>query len=224
MLVLGCVYYQHDLRMLLAAACICIFACITARAMVLRGAASQDMKTRITWLLGAGMVSGAGVWATHFVAMLAYEISLPIRFDMGLTILSVVMAMIISAAGFALSFSRAGGAVGGMVVGIAVLTMHYTGMAALRLPAEAIWNEQLIAASILIGVSVGGLAGHFAALPSNRWNNVDSWRIGLPSPRQAVHEGRGTRATLLLRIGVGRCVRTADSLVLVEGPPAFARR
>ena len=34
--VLGCVYYQHDLRMLLAAACICIFACITARAMVLR--------------------------------------------------------------------------------------------------------------------------------------------------------------------------------------------
>lgn len=170
--VLGCVYYQHDLRMLFAAACICIFACITARAMVLRGGASQDMKTRITWLLGAGTVSGAGVWATHFVAMLAYEISLPMRFDMGLTVLSVVMAMIISAAGFALSFSRAGGAVGGMVVGIAVLTMHYTGMAALRLPAEAIWNEQLITASILIGVSIGGLAGHFAALPPSRWNNV----------------------------------------------------
>ena len=61
--VLGCVYYQHDLRMLAAAACICIFACITARAMVLRGAASQDIKTRITWLLGAGMVSGAGAWS-----------------------------------------------------------------------------------------------------------------------------------------------------------------
>lgn len=170
--VLGCVYYQHDLRMLLAAACICMFACITARAMVLRGAASQDTKTRISWLLGAGAVSGAGVWATHFVAMLAYEISLPMRFDLGLTVLSVVMAMIVSAAGFALSFSRAGGAAGGAVVGLAVLTMHYTGMAALRLPAEAIWNQQLIAASILIGVSVGGLAGHFAALPSSRLNNV----------------------------------------------------
>jgi len=172
LLVLGCVYYQHDLRMLLAAACICIFACITARAMVLRAAASPDTKTRISWLLGAGMVSGAGVWATHFVAMLAYEISLPMRFDLGLTALSVVMAMILSAAGFGLTYSRAGGAVGGMVVGIAVLTMHYTGMAALRLPAEAIWNQQLIAASILIGVSVGGLAGHFAALPSSRLNNV----------------------------------------------------
>ena len=170
--VLGCVYYQHDLWMLLAAACICIFACITARAMVLRGGASQDMRTRVSWLLGAGMVSGAGVWATHFVAMLAYEISLPLRFDLGLTVLSVVMAMAISAAGFALSFSRVGGAVGGMVVGMAVLTMHYTGMAALRLPAEAVWNQQLIVASILIGVSVGGLAGHFTALPPSRWNNV----------------------------------------------------
>ena len=172
LLVLGCVYYQHDLRLLAAAACVCIFACITARAMVLRAGASQEMQTRVIWLLGAGMVSGAGVWATHFVAMLAYDISLPMRFDLGLTFLSVVMAMAISAAGFALSFSRAGGAVGGMVVGSAVLAMHYTGMAALRLPAEAIWNHQLVAASILIGVSIGGLAGHFAVLPPTRFNNL----------------------------------------------------
>jgi signal transduction histidine kinase len=170
--VLGCVYYQHDLRMLAAAACICVFACITARAMVLRGGASQDMRTRLAWLSGAGMVSGAGVWATHFVAMLAYDVSLPMSWDAGLTVLSVIMAMTISAAGFVLSFSRLGGAVGGMFVGAAVLAMHYTGMAALRLPAEAIWDHQLIAASILIGLSIGGLAGHFAALGPGRLNNV----------------------------------------------------
>jgi signal transduction histidine kinase len=140
--------------------------------MVLRAGDYQQMRTRLAWLLGAGVVSGAGVWATHFVAMLAYDISLPMRFDLGLTILSVVMAMTISAAGFALSFSRAGGAVGGMVVGCAVLVMHYTGMAALQLPAEAIWNTRLIVASILIGVSVGGLAGHFAALYPSRLNDV----------------------------------------------------
>ena len=75
--------------------CICIFACITARAMVLRAGAYQESRTRLTWLLGAGMVSGAGVWATHFVAMLAYDISLPMSFDLGLTILSVVIAMTI---------------------------------------------------------------------------------------------------------------------------------
>jgi signal transduction histidine kinase len=168
----GCIYYQHDLRMLAAAACICIFGCITARAMVLRAGSYSQSRTRLAWLLGAGAVSGAGVWATHFVAMLAYDISLPMSFDLGLTILSVLMAMAISAAGFALSFSRAGGAVGGMVVGSAVLAMHYTGMAALQLPAVEIWNTQLVAASILIGVSVGGLAGHFAALPPGRFNNV----------------------------------------------------
>src|SRR3954469_11783312 len=146
--VLGCVYYQHDLRMLAAAACICVFACITARAMVLRAGDYQKGRTRLAWLLGAGVVSGAGVWATHFVAMLAYDISLPMRFDLGLTILSVVMAMTLSAAGFALARSRNGGAAGGVLVGIAVLAMHYTGMAALRLPAQAIWDSQLVAASV----------------------------------------------------------------------------
>jgi signal transduction histidine kinase len=59
-----------------------------------------------------------------------------------------------------------------MVVGAAVLAMHYTGMAALRLPALAIWDYQLVAASILIGISVGGLAGHFAALRPSRLNDV----------------------------------------------------
>jgi len=170
--VLGCVYYQHDLRMLAAAACICIFACITARAMVLRAGDYQKARTCLAWLLGAGVVSGAGVWATHFVAMLAYDTSLPMRFDLGLTILSVVMAMTLSAAGFALARSPTKGAAGGMLVGIAILAMHYTGMAALRLPAQAIWDSQLVAASILIGISVGGLAGHFAALPPSRLNNV----------------------------------------------------
>jgi len=80
--------------------------------------------------------------------------------------------MTISAAGFALARSRTRGAAGGMLVGIAILAMHYTGMAALRLPAQAIWDSRLITASILIGISVGGLAGHFAALPSSRLNNV----------------------------------------------------
>jgi len=170
--VLGCVYYQHDLRMLAVAACICVFACITARAMVLRAGDYQEIRARLAWLLGAGVVSGAGVWVTHFVAMLAYDISLPMRFDPGLTILSVVMAMTISAAGFALARSPTRGAAGGVLVGIAILAMHYTGMAALRLPAQAIWDSRLIVASVLIGISVGGLAGHFAALPSSRLNNV----------------------------------------------------
>ncbi len=178
--VLGCLYYQHDLRQLAAALCVCVFACVTARTMVLHAAASQGVRPRIAWLVSAGIVSGAGVWATHFVAMLAYITSLPMRFDVGLTILSAVIAMVFSAAGFALSFGRAGGAVGGVTVGIGVLAMHYTGMAALRLPALTIWNHQLVIASIVIGIAVGGLAGHFAAL---RPNSFQQYRDGGPARR-----------------------------------------
>ncbi len=162
--VLGCLINQHDPRLLVAAVGLCLLSCITARIMVLRAHALQTMRLRLPWLVGAGMVSGAGIWATHFVAMLAYLAPLPLAFDPVLTIVSIVIAIAVSAAGFTLSFTRAGGALGGMVVGCSILGMHYTGMAALRVPAITIWNSQMIAASILIGLSVGGLAGHFAVI------------------------------------------------------------
>jgi NO-binding membrane sensor protein with MHYT domain len=45
------------------------------------------------WLVVAAIAEGVCVWATHFVAMLAYRGSMPIRFDVGLTILSVTIAI-----------------------------------------------------------------------------------------------------------------------------------
>ena len=118
---------------------------------------------RALWLAAASCTLGGGIWAMHFIAMLAYEISLPMRFDLGLTVLSVVMAMVLSAAGFALSFSRVGGAVGGMVVGVAVLTMHYTGMAAAGFDAGTVCLSTGELKGHNLGVLVDLPGGHAAA-------------------------------------------------------------
>jgi signal transduction histidine kinase len=171
--VLGCLFQQHDLILVAAAAAMCIFACGTAQAMTLRARTYQG-RAQLLWLLGAGSVAGAGIWATHFVAMLAYQPGLPMRYDVALTILSAMIAIAIPALGSVISVTRAGGALGGMVFGAGVLSMHYVGMAALQMPAVIVWNSGMVAGSVIVGVSLGGMAGHVAMLPASWVHSVSS--------------------------------------------------
>ena len=169
--ILGCLNSHHDIGLVLAALGMCTFACSTARAMVLRARAYQG-RTRLFWQSGAGSVAGAGVWATHFVAMLAYQPGLPMRFDVVLTIVSAFIAIIVPAIGGAISLTRAGGAAGGVVFGAGVLLMHYVGTAALEMPAVYVWNAPIVASSIIIGLSLGGFAGHVSTLAATWATNI----------------------------------------------------
>jgi signal transduction histidine kinase len=166
--VLGCIFQQHDLRLVVLAAVLCALACATALSMIARARAVSTVRARYGWLAGAGAVAGCGIWATHFVAMLAYHAGVPIAFTPGLTVLSAVIAMSLCGVGFALALSRVGGAAGGMITGAAISAMHYTGMAAVDLPAQAVWDSRYVLASVLIGVSLSGLALHFAVRRKSR--------------------------------------------------------
>jgi signal transduction histidine kinase len=154
------------------AALLCGLACATALSVIARARAATSARLRYGWLAGAGAVAGCGIWATHFVAMLAYHAGLPIAFTTGLTILSAVIAMSLCGVGFALAVSRAGGAVGGMVTGAAISAMHYAGMAAVDMPARAVWDMNYVIASVLIGVSLSGLALYFAVRRKSRADYV----------------------------------------------------
>jgi signal transduction histidine kinase len=159
--VLGCITEQHDLRLVVLAALLCFFACTTAMSMIARGRAAQG-RMRTMWLAAGGLVAGCGIWGLHFVAMLAYRSGLPVAYDVWLTALSVVIAASISALGFTLAFSRMGPAFGGAVTGAAISAMHYTGMAAVRIPALASWHVGYVVASLAIGVLLSALALHIA--------------------------------------------------------------
>jgi signal transduction histidine kinase/NO-binding membrane sensor protein with MHYT domain/DNA-binding response OmpR family regulator/HPt (histidine-containing phosphotransfer) domain-containing protein len=126
-------------------------------------------RAQLIWLAAAGVVAGCGIWATHFVAMLAYQTSLPVEYDARLTILSALIAIVLSAAGYWVAIRRPGPVIGGAVAGAAIVVMHYVGMAAVRMPADAIWNYNYVAASILIGVGLMPVATCVVI-----WNN--SWR------------------------------------------------
>jgi NO-binding membrane sensor protein with MHYT domain len=156
--VYGCITDQHDLRLVLLAAAICLLSSYTALSVFARARAAETRR-RWGWLAVTPVVFGAGVWTTHFVAMLALQPGFAVGYDLIFTAFSIVVAMVISAFAFALALLRRQAApIAGAVVGMAIAAMHYTGMHSLRVPAVSIWEPDLVLASLGIGIVLGAAA------------------------------------------------------------------
>ncbi len=119
-------------------------------------------RIRLGWLLGAAIALGGGIWSMHFVAMLAFELPMPVRYHAGLTVVSILVAILVVAVGLALVAYRPDSKValpiGGVITGLGVSAMHYTGMAAMQMGAVIQWHPALVALSILIGIAASTAA------------------------------------------------------------------
>ena len=98
----------------------------------------------------------------HFVAMLAFIMPTPMSYDIGLTVLSLVVAILVTGGGFYV-ISHQGAwplrlALGGVFMGLGIAAMHYTGMAAMRGPAELSYNSFFVALSLAIAVGASTVA------------------------------------------------------------------
>jgi diguanylate cyclase (GGDEF)-like protein len=155
--VLTCLGGQHDPRLVVLAGCVCLLASIVAINLFRRATATAG-RARPLWLALAGAATGCGIWATHFIAMLAYEPGIAIAYDVTLTALSLCVAMLITGCGLSLAVYKPEGwypAIGGMIVGGGVACMHYMGMHALELPGRIYWAPDLVTASIVLGMLLG---------------------------------------------------------------------
>ena len=103
--VITCLSGEHDLRLVVLAGIVCFFASFVGINLLGRASATKG-RTRVAWLALAGVATGCGIWATHFIAMLAYEPGVPIAFDIGLTGLSLILAAVITGVGFSLAVSH----------------------------------------------------------------------------------------------------------------------
>ena len=155
--ILTCLGTEHDLRLVVVAGLVCFLASLTAINMVARARAAAGQR-RASWIAAAGAATGCGIWATHFVAMLAYDPGVSIAYNIGLTTLSLLAAVAVTAIGLAIAVDGArswGPAVGGGVVGGGVACMHYTGMWAVELPGHIAWSADLVVVSIALGMLLG---------------------------------------------------------------------
>jgi methyl-accepting chemotaxis protein len=167
---LTCLTTQHDWRLVVVAGVVCFLASLTAITLFYR-ARSTGGRASVIWIVAAGVATGCGIWATHFLAMLAYEPGIPIAYGVPLTMLSLLAAAMVTAGGLAIAVffrDRWGPLVGGGVIGAGVACMHYLGMAALELPGHVEWDVPLVVTSIVIGMLLG-MAALFVAV---RWNGL----------------------------------------------------
>ena len=158
--VLTCLTTQHDWRLVAVAAVVCYLGSLAAVSLFHRARATHG-RTRTVWILTAGTAAGSGIWATHFVAMLAYDPGVSLMFEIDRTALSLVAAIVVTTGGLAFAVNGAtrwAAAVGGGIVGAGVAAMHYLGMAAIDVAGYVIWSWDLVAASIVLGLLFGAAA------------------------------------------------------------------
>jgi NO-binding membrane sensor protein with MHYT domain len=120
---------------------------------------------RVWWLiLAAVAIGGTAIWSMHFVAMMGFSVSgTPIRYDVGITAASAILAVVAVGVGLAIALfgERAQNAriiAGGVISGLGVAAMHYTGMAAMHLNGEISYSTTRVGMSIGIAVVAASVA------------------------------------------------------------------
>jgi diguanylate cyclase (GGDEF)-like protein len=121
---------------------------------------AESARARWAWLAGGSTAMGIGIWAMHFTGMLALTLPVPINYDVPITILSVVPAILASA--LALRVMSGHGnrhrryLIGGTLVGAGIGAMHYIGMAAMRVEyCVHPYNPGLFVLSVIVAVVLG---------------------------------------------------------------------
>ncbi|KUO15489.1 MHYT domain-containing protein [Streptomyces dysideae] len=128
----------------------------------------DDQSWKPGWLaLGAASI-GCGIWTMHFIAMIGFQVEeTRIRYDVGLTVLSLTVAIVVVGIGvFIVGYHGTGTATlatAGVVTGLGVAAMHYLGMAAMRLNGSIQYDAFTVGLSVLIAI-VAATAALWAAI------------------------------------------------------------
>jgi NO-binding membrane sensor protein with MHYT domain len=153
---------------------IAVFASFTALTLAGRVKESSG-RARTVWLFGAATALGGGIWSMHFVAMLAFSLNMPIHYNVELTVVSLVAAIVVAFIALYTVTRWAGHmslGLAGVFAGIGVAVMHYMGMAAMEMNATISYDPLLFAVSIVIAI-VAATAALWLALNLNAtWHKV----------------------------------------------------
>ena len=145
-----------------------VVGCALGLACTLQARHAASEAARLRWLgLASISIGGVGIWLMHFIAMLGFTTpGMPVRYDVTQTVLSAILAIVAVFCGLLIFGVRTRFAwwrllLGGLVTGLAVNLMHYTGMAAVRVQGSIDYNPGLVLLSVLIAVVAASAAFWF---------------------------------------------------------------
>ncbi|MFC3607642.1 putative bifunctional diguanylate cyclase/phosphodiesterase [Stutzerimonas tarimensis] len=174
------IHSSHGAGLVLLSFLIASTAGFTALAMAHRISVSRSSASRALWRAVGVLSLGGGIWSMHFIAMLALETSLPIRYSPGITGFSLAVAIAASWLLMRLlGRERLSGRQylgGSLVAGLGIAGMHYIGMAAMRSQAQAFYDPTGVAASVLIAIAASlaalALSMHYRNRPDLHWQRL----------------------------------------------------
>ena len=167
---IACLTQQHDLRLVVVAACLAPIGS-TVGFRLLRLAALSHGARRMALSTGFALAIGVGAWTTHFVSMLAWLPGVPVRYQVTGVVVSLLVA--VSGAGLATPLALSEGvvsrALAGLVMSLSLAAMHFIGMDGLLLPVAMSWSVPIAGLSIgwimLFGVGAYVIHSRRASAP-----------------------------------------------------------
>src|SRR5467141_4078263 len=151
----------HDPYLVALSILVASFASYTALDLGGHVGAARGLARRV-WLVAAAITMGGGIWAMHFVAMLAFSMPMPMSYDIGLTALSLVVAILVTGGGFYVISRQSASplhlVLSGIFMGLGIVAMHYIGMAAMRGHAELGYERLFVALSVVIAIGASTAA------------------------------------------------------------------
>jgi NO-binding membrane sensor protein with MHYT domain/nitrogen-specific signal transduction histidine kinase len=170
----------YDLVLVTVSVLVAWLAAYAALGVAERISSAEQPLSRWRWLLAGAGAMGVGVWAMHFVGMLAFRLPVKVTYDPVITALSIVPAILASAVVLTIisqeQIKTQQLLLGGVLMGSGIGTMHYLGMAAMQVAAHMLYDPFLFAFSILVAVALATLALYTNFLARNgKWKLANDW-------------------------------------------------
>jgi len=134
---------------------------------------------RAMWLTAGSLAMGGGVWAMHFIGMLAFNLPCGIYYDPIVTLVSMVPGVLASAVALATisrpAISLRDLSLGGILMGGGIGTMHYSGMAAMRLDGVIYYAPVLFAFSLVFAIILAMISLYVKFVLQSRHRHRPQW-------------------------------------------------
>ena len=152
---------HYDYRLVALSVAISILAGYAALDLAERTTTARGGK-RFMWLWGGAMAMGGGIWAMHWVGLVAFHLPVQILYDWPTVLLSLFIAIVASGVAlFIVSRPTMGWSrtlAGSVMMGTGISAMHYIGMDAMRLPATCLYSPWLVALSVVLSIAISFVA------------------------------------------------------------------
>jgi PAS domain S-box-containing protein len=152
---------SYDYRLVAISVLIAMLASYAALDLAGRVTSSRGF-ARTLWLHAGAIAMGFGIWSMHYIGMLAFRLPILVQYDWPTVLVSLVAAIL--ASGIALlvvsreKMGMARAAIGSVLMGGGIASMHYVGMAAMRMPAVCHYSHGLVALSIAFAIIISFVA------------------------------------------------------------------